>query len=156
MFIILSQFTGPLYTAFYWTNPINSAFHLIFSLLYHSTFSSHEYFYIGVHHTAPRGNTIKVVFNFQITSCQFWNESTELWDGTGCRPVINVTSQENDITLLLTSRQSLVTCTCNHLTSFGAGLRIVPNKLDFTVLRVGYFIIFCLDRNSKAVYKIMC
>uniref|UniRef100_A0A7M5VDM8 PLAT domain-containing protein n=3 Tax=Clytia hemisphaerica TaxID=252671 RepID=A0A7M5VDM8_9CNID len=89
-----------------------------------SDFSNYENFYFGVHHDSA--SEIEVEFNFVITKCHFWNVTSLKWDGTGCR-VANMSS--NDV---ITGD---VICLCNHLTSFGAGLRVVPNELDFTVLR---------------------
>jgi len=95
---------------------------LQFFFILTSTFNdAGEMLYFGLHHNSS--STINIRITFLITTCQFWNVTSSKWDGTGCQP-------------MNASSLSHVTCSCNHLTSFGGGLEVAPNKIDFTVLKV--------------------
>ncbi|KAL4222250.1 Polycystic kidney disease [Mactra antiquata] len=62
--------------------------------------------------------------------CLYWNVSQEAWLPDGC----NISQ---DSTLEVTK------CSCNHLTTFGGRIQLVPNKLSFTDME-GFF---SLNRN---------
>jgi len=59
--------------------------------------------------------------------CEFFNLNTETWDWTGCTPQAE-------------SIPSVISCQCNHLTSFGGALFVSPDEIDFTDLTVSVII----------------
>jgi len=128
------------------------SFHL-FS--YSTTFSSGTF--ICVYSTDFNGNVTRnenmTLRNYTIytliTSCRFWNESTEKWETTGTAleaifhcslptvlPEIYNSSCFHCIGCSVSSEtdSSKVVCFCEHLTSFGAGFIVAPNPIDFASL----------------------
>ncbi|CAL1301078.1 unnamed protein product [Larinioides sclopetarius] len=52
------------------------------------------------------------------TGCYFFSEETSSWSSEGCK--------------VHSSHSNMVCCHCNHLTMFGSGFLIAPNKIDFS------------------------
>ncbi|KAF8772030.1 Polycystic kidney disease protein 1-like 2 [Argiope bruennichi] len=52
------------------------------------------------------------------TGCYFFSEETSAWSSEGCK--------------VHSSHSNRVCCHCNHLTMFGSGFLIAPNKIDFS------------------------
>ncbi|XP_068742451.1 polycystin-1-like protein 2 [Montipora capricornis] len=53
-----------------------------------------------------------------LASCVYWSENQEKWMTAGCR-------------VLSATLNGLLSCGCNHLTSFGGSLFVKPNPIDF-------------------------
>ena len=53
----------------------------------------------------------------------FWNDTTLIWEGSGCKPTNETTSKE-------------IVCSCNHMTAFSSEFDIRPNPINFNVLTV--------------------
>ena len=64
---------------------------------------------------------LNYTISMQENKCLFWDEGREKWVSTGCRAALNSTA-------------NLIQCACNHLSSFGGGLLVAPNPIDFDVV----------------------
>lgn len=67
--------------------------------------------------------SVDVTLLFYAISCKHFNESSGLWNETGCR-LVNATS-------------AWTTCRCSHLTTFGASSIPVQATMTFVPLSVG-------------------
>ncbi|XP_068717180.1 polycystin-1-like protein 2 [Montipora capricornis] len=89
--------------------------------------------------------------NVKQEECLFWDSVKEQWLSRGCKVGLNSTS---------TSLQ----CLCNHLTSFGGGVLVMPNKLDFDVVfteltrihETGNVAVLCTIIAALLVYFLVC
>ncbi|XP_068672930.1 polycystin-1-like protein 2 [Montipora foliosa] len=89
--------------------------------------------------------------NVKQEECLFWDSVKEQWLSRGCKVGLNSTS---------TSLQ----CLCNHLTSFGGGILVMPNKLDFDVVfteltrihETGNVAVLCTIIAALLVYFLVC
>ncbi|XP_068717189.1 polycystin-1-like protein 2 [Montipora capricornis] len=89
--------------------------------------------------------------NVKQEECLFWDSVKEQWLSRGCKVGSNSTS---------TSLQ----CLCNHLTSFGGGVLVMPNKLDFDVVfteltrihETGNVAVLCTIIAALMVYILVC
>ncbi|GFU56003.1 polycystic kidney disease protein 1-like 2 [Trichonephila clavipes] len=52
------------------------------------------------------------------TGCYYFSEETSTWSSDGCK--------------VHSSRSNMICCHCNHLTMFGSGFIVAPNKIDFS------------------------
>ncbi|GFR32582.1 polycystic kidney disease protein 1-like 2 [Trichonephila clavata] len=52
------------------------------------------------------------------TGCYYFSEETSTWSSDGCK--------------VHSSRSNMICCHCNHLTMFGSGFVVAPNKIDFS------------------------
>ncbi|XP_022787369.1 polycystic kidney disease protein 1-like 2 [Stylophora pistillata] len=80
--------------------------------------------------TPPRSENVSVVpvydsrtdynYTLRVTqgNCVHWSEEREMWITDGCQ-------------VLSAELNGYLNCSCNHLTSFGGGLLVKPNPIDF-------------------------
>lgn len=66
---------------------------------------------------------IEVQIGVYYSACEYFNETKSEWDTDGCAP------QDDSI-------PSVMSCRCNHYTSFGGSIFVSPDQLDFTDLSV--------------------
>ncbi|KAK2571916.1 Polycystin-2 [Acropora cervicornis] len=89
--------------------------------------------------------------NVEEEECLFWNRKAERWQSNGCKVGSNSTT---------TSLQ----CLCNHLTSFGGGILVMPNKLDFDMVfneltrihETGNVAVLCTIIAALLLYFLVC
>jgi len=89
--------------------------------------------------------------NVEEEKCLFWNRKADKWQSDGCKVGSNSTT---------TSLQ----CLCNHLTSFGGGILVMPNRLDFDVVfteltrihETGNVAVLCTIIAALLLYFLVC
>ena len=78
-------------------------------------------YYVGIEHTCP--HMVEVYTTVYSSSCVFWSKLSKEWESSGCQPTAD------------TNRDQVV-CQCNHLSTFSSNIKLMPNLLDFSVLKV--------------------
>ncbi|XP_044184688.1 polycystic kidney disease protein 1-like 2 [Acropora millepora] len=89
--------------------------------------------------------------NVEEEECLFWNRTAEKWQSNGCKVGSNSTT-------------TFLQCLCNHLTSFGGGVLVMPNKLDFKVVfneltrihETGNVAVLCTIIAALLLYFLVC
>ncbi|XP_044184816.1 polycystic kidney disease protein 1-like 2 [Acropora millepora] len=89
--------------------------------------------------------------NVEEEECLFWNRTAEKWQSNGCKVGSNSTT-------------TTLQCLCNHLTSFGGGVLVMPNKLDFNVVfneltrihETGNVAVLCTIIATVLLYFLVC
>ena len=101
------------------------------NLLHHlsSDYEPNSLYYYGIEH--DYSTAVNLTVTIYTSECLFWNVTSLQWESTGCKSTLNTTRQQ-------------VACACDHLTSFSSSLKLAPNPLDFSVLKVSYLFYFII------------
>lgn len=108
----------------------NFSFYFFFSNFlwqYISSFSSSNVddeglYYITMENSGVESLTVSM--DYYVTTCQYYNEKTSMWDSEGC-------------TAGSTSHRYKSVCECTHLTMFGASVLLPQSTFIFQDITVG-------------------
>lgn len=100
--------------------------------------SKAQSYYLTIENTGDYDVNVSVAIH--ATTCQYYEDSTDVWSNTGCVPTINSTTS-----------QSL--CTCSHMTMFGATVLVSPAQIKFRDLPVSKGVVIAITMIS-AVWRL--